>query len=452
MVDVTLPPPPGAEWPNRENRIGDLLRTVERRSFPRAGGRKAMLAEIDKLHQVIEHMAGLATPENFERMLQDLEAAEAAWRTAEAEVEIAQKELANLRAEIVETGDIAMLQEIGVYEYRHPMQDSQAYADSLKDIRDSMKQAVKDGKAVTATENVWTVDGSEARGRKMIKDTSKLLLRAYNSDANALVDKMRPYRLDASIKKLDQSRRTIDRLGEKPMSIAISDHYHELRTMELELVADWLVMKEEEKEEARAERERLREEAKARKEIEAERERLRKERTHYAQTIAKLRLEGGSEAEIAGLESELLDIDEAIDTVDFRAANINAGHVYVISNVGSFGARMVKIGMTRRLEPMDRVKELGDASVPFGYDLHALVFSEDAVGLERQLHDRFADQRVNLVNMRREFFYATPDDVRDALPEMGLTNIVTEFHSEALAEEWRASEATRRKEPSAEPI
>ena len=434
MVDVSLPPPPGTEWPNRENRIGELLRTVEHRSFPRAGGRKAMLAEIDNLHEVIERIAALATPDNFEMMLQDLETAEVALRTAEAEVEMAREELTNLRTEIVETGDIAMLQEIGVYEYRHPMQDSHAYADSLKDIRDSMKQAVKDGKAVTATQNVWTVDGSEARGRKMIKDTSKLLLRAYNSDANVLVDKMRPYRVDASIKKLDQSRRTIDRLGAKPMNIAISDHYHELRTMELELVADWLAMKEEEKEEARAER-----------------ERLRKERAHYAQTIAKLRSEGGSEAEIAGLESELLDIDEAIDTVDFRAANINAGHVYVISNVGSFGEKMVKIGMTRRLEPMDRVKELGDASVPFGYDLHALVFSEDAVGLERQLHDRFADQRVNLVNLRREFFYATPDNVREALPEMGLSNIVTEFHSEALAEEWRASESTRRKDPLARP-
>lgn len=443
MVDVSLPPPPGGEWSGRENRIRDLLKTVERRSFPRAGGRKAMIAEIDSLHSVIERIAAAATPENYELMLRDLEAAEEAWRTTETEVELAQKELSDLRAEIVETGDIAMLQEVGVYEYRHPMQDSQAYADSLKDIRDSMKQAVKDGEAVTATQNVWTVDGSEARGRKMIKDTSKLLLRAYNSDANALVDKMRPFRLEASIKKLDQARRVIDRLGEKPMNIAISDHYHELRKMELELVADWLVMKEEEKEEARAERERLREEAKARKEIEAERERLRKEKAHYAQTIAKLRSEGGSEAEIAGLEAELLDIEEAIETVDFRAANVNAGHVYVISNVGSFGERMVKIGMTRRLEPMDRVKELGDASVPFGYDLHALVFSEDAVGLERQLHDRFADQRVNLVNMRREFFYATPDDVRDALPEMGLSNIVTEFHSEALAEEWRASESTR---------
>ena len=94
---------------------------------------------------------------------------------------------------------------------------------------------------------------------------------------------------------------------------------------------------------------------------------------------------------------------------------MRAGHVYVISNVGAFGGNMVKIGMTRRLEPLDRVRELGDASVPFRYDVHAMIFSDDAVGLENHLHHRLAAHRVNLVNMRREFFRVSPADVRDIL-------------------------------------
>src|SRR6201999_1244228 len=100
--------------------------------------------------------------------------------------------------------------------------------------------------------------------------------------------------------------------------------------------------------------------------------------------------------------------DSAIAANDFRIANIRAGYVYVISNIGAFGPNIVKIGMTRRLDPMDRVRELGDASVPFRYDVHALHFSEDAVGVEAELHRRFAHGRVNRINLRREYFYTTP--------------------------------------------
>ena len=126
-----------------------------------------------------------------------------------------------------------------------------------------------------------------------------------------------------------------------------------------------------------------------------------------------------------------------IEKVDFRAANIRAGYVYVISNIGAFGDRMVKIGMTRRLEPMDRVRELGDASVPFGFDVHALFFSEDAVTVEADLHRRFADKRVNRVNTRREFFYASPAEVRDVLSEVA--GNLLEFTEEPEAEQYRLS-------------
>ncbi|WP_390479717.1 GIY-YIG nuclease family protein [Frankia casuarinae] len=113
----------------------------------------------------------------------------------------------------------------------------------------------------------------------------------------------------------------------------------------------------------------------------------------------------------------MADIDQAIEKNDYRIANIRAGYVYVISNIGVFGPHVVKIGLTRRLDPMDRVRELGDASVPFRYDVHALYFSKDAVTLENELHQAFADRRVNFANPRREFFFATPSEVRNVLLE-----------------------------------
>ena len=130
-----------------------------------------------------------------------------------------------------------------------------------------------------------------------------------------------------------------------------------------------------------------------------------------------MRAKGDDDA-VAAHEAELEKIQRAIEDVDYRAANIRAGYVYVISNIGSFGDGVVKIGLTRRVDPDVRVRELGDASVPFRFDTHALLFSKDAVGIEASLHQRLADRRVNRINTRREFFYATPEEVKAHLVEV----------------------------------
>jgi hypothetical protein len=170
--------------------------------------------------------------------------------------------------------------------------------------------------------------------------------------------------------------------------------------------------KEEERETARAERERLREERKVEMELAAAREQLDKERSHLVTVIEKLKASGETDPDLA---RKLTDVDNAIAQNDFRIANIRAGYVYVISNRGAFGQHVVKIGLTRRLEPLERIHELGDASVPFRFDVHAIYFSEDAVKLEAELHDHFAPRRVNWANERKEFFFATPAEVRDVL-------------------------------------
>lgn len=137
------------------------------------------------------------------------------------------------------------------------------------------------------------------------------------------------------------------------------------------------------------------------------------------------------------MAERLAAIDQAIADNDFRAANIRAGYVYVISNKGAFGEGVVKIGLTRRLEPSDRVHELGGASVPFRFDIHTIYFSEDAVTLENELHRHFARRALNRANSRKEFFFATPTEVRAVL-ESKVGNLM-EYSEDAEATEYNQS-------------
>ncbi|WP_027345269.1 DUF4041 domain-containing protein [Hamadaea tsunoensis] len=346
-----------------------------------------------------------------------------------------QAQLAQLRAQLVQTSIDVDLQEVGVYAYQHPLEDAVAYKARLADLTDHIKVMARGDGAVLAATG-WTVNGSMAEGRKMLKEYSKLMLRAYNAEADACVLRVQPHRVHTVIDRLTKVAETIAKLG-KTMGIRIAPEYHQLRVQEIRLTADYRSRLEEEKERVREERERQKEERAAALEFEREKARLAKERAHYENALAKLTANGNAAA-AAEMTAKLKEIDEAIAGVEAREANIRAGFVYVISNVGAFGPKMVKIGMTRRLEPEDRVRELGDASVPFRFDTHALIFSSDAVGLETRLHTMLRDRAVNKVNLRREFFYATPAEVRDLLREAASEHVL-QFHEEPEAVEWRQS-------------
>ena len=301
---------------------------------------------------------------------------------------------------------------------------------------------MKNGNAILAAER-FAYNNSLAQGRKMTADFSKLMLRTYNAEADNCVRSVRAGTVASAKQRLDRSVEAIAKLG-KMMEMRVSSEYHDLRLREIELTGDYQFKVQEEREAARAERERLREEKRAEAELQAERERLEKERDHYANALAKL-TEQGKDGEAGDLRDRLSALDRAIAQNDYRIANIRAGYVYVISNIGAFGEKVVKIGMTRRLEPRDRILELGDASVPFPFDTHLLHFSEDAVALENELHDIFADRRLNRVNLRREFFFITPQEVRAVLAEK-LGNIL-EFNDSPEASQyfqsrsaWPASE------------
>jgi hypothetical protein len=337
---------------------------------------------------------------------------------------------------VVELSDQQVLQDVGIYRYHHPLEDAAAYKDRLEAVNARIDEFVRSGRAVLASD-MFTFDGSLAKGRKMTADFSKLMLRAYNAEADNCVRSLRSGNVRTAKARLERAMAAIEKLG-AIMEMRVNPDYHQVRVEELELTADFQMKVQEERERAREQRAELREQQKVERELAAEREKLDKERAHYAGVLEQLR-EKGDDAAVAELEGRLHDIDAAIEANDYRAANIRAGYIYVISNVGALGPNVVKIGMTRRLEPRDRVRELGDASVPFLYDTHALFFSEDAITLENELHKAFADRRVNHVNARREFFFATPAEVREVLMGMEKVGGLLEFNEQPEAPEYHQS-------------
>ncbi|MBB5134758.1 hypothetical protein HNP84_004492 [Thermocatellispora tengchongensis] len=394
-------------------------------------GKKKLEAENAELRAWIDRLGAMEAVQ-VSAMVRDLYEQQAELGKA---IEDAGRRLMEVQRQIVLTEETALLQEVGVYEYRHPLTDAVAYKDRLAEIRSRIKAMARDGNAVVGATN-WQVNGSLAEGRRMVRDFSKLMLRAYNAEADNCVRTMRPYKLQSAIDRLEKAVQLIVKLG-KTMNIHVTVEYHRLRLLELELTADHLAKQEEEKERVRAQRERQREEEAARREFEREKARLRKEEAHYRAALSKV-LANGDEGAVAELKAKLEEIGAAVSDVEAREANIRAGYVYVISNVGAFGDNVIKIGMTRRLEPEDRVRELGDASVPFKFDTHALIFSDDAVGLEARLHAALSERRVNKVNLRREFFHATPAEVRELLEKIAGQHLL-EYRDLPEALEWRQS-------------
>lgn len=354
------------------------------------------------------------------------------------QVKASRRELDTLRTQTVDVRNAIDVAEFGLYDFAHPAEESAQLATELSAIRVDIRKCVTGKKATTAVSG-FTFNNSTAKGRTFVNDMSKMMLAAYNAEAENAIKTVRAGGLSTAQARLEKSADRVAKNG-RMIDLAITSTYHRLRMRELELAARHLAAVQAAKEAERAHREELREAKRAEDELRREREKLDKEREHYANALAALEARG-DEAGAAKLREKLAVIDQSIADVDYRAANVRAGYVYVISNYGSMGDRVVKIGMTRRLDPMDRVRELSDASVPFNFDVHALFFSEDAYGIEAMLHRHFADQRVNRINLRREFFYATPSEVLDALREHKVA--LVEYRTDADAEEFRASQALR---------
>lgn len=347
------------------------------------------------------------------------------------------------KSEIIWLDDKILVQDFGLYKPQFDFADSIGYKEKLSEIRIKQKELIKNKIAVSGNTN-WQVNGSASKGRKMVSDTQKLLLRAFNSECDELVAKVKYTNFDAFLNRIKKSAEAISKLG-AIMNISISDEYLDLKISELHLAFEYQTKKQEEKEAQKAAREEMREAAMLQKEIEEQRKKIEKEQTHYQTAYEKLlkQLEATpTDANLLQkkneLEAKLQDIDKAIKNIDYREANQRAGYVYIISNIGSFGENIYKIGMTRRLDPQDRIDELGDASVPFNFDVHAIIFSDDAPALETALHKAFEKRKLNMVNIRREFFNVTLDEIKDVIKKN--FDKTVEFIEVPDAEQYRISQ------------
>lgn len=348
-----------------------------------------------------------------------------------------------LKQEAIFFDDAITFQDFGLYTPRYSFVTAEEYKLQLDKIRTKQKEMIKLDTAIAGAKN-WTVDGSKSKGNKMIKDMKKLFLRAFNSDCEDVISKVKYNNYEMSLKKIHQSAESIEKLG-KMMSLYVTSQYINLKIDELHLAFEYQQKKQEEKELQKAARAEMREAAKLQKEIAEQRKKIEKEQTHYQTAYEKLLKQLSEAPDNADLlqrknelESQLSDIEKAMKNLDYREANQKAGYVYIISNIGAFGENVYKIGMTRRLDPQDRIDELGDASVPFNFDVHAMIFSDDAPALEAALHKAFEDRKLNMVNTRREFFNVTLDEIKEVVRKN--FDKTVEFIDIPDAEQYRVSQ------------
>ena len=334
--------------------------------------------------------------------------------------------------------------ELGIYRPKFDFQCSTDYKAAIERNIEKQKEMVRENKAVIC-KTTWTVNGSKRAGGTMVGKSIRLALRAFNNECEAIIGRVTWRNVDASRDRIRRAFDQITRLGTSEQ-IEITQDYLHLKLEQLALVHEHAAKLQEEKEEARRIRELERENARAQREIEEALRRTEEEEARYETALEQARAELQSDdtalmrARITELEAKLERARAEHQRAVSMAQITRSGYVYVISNIGSFGEKVFKVGMTRRIDPMERVCELGDASVPFGFDVHAMIWSEDAPRLERALHLRLDACRVNRINYRREFFACDMQRVREVLTECAPHATFTE---EIEAEQFRRSKALR---------
>jgi hypothetical protein len=339
--------------------------------------------------------------------------------------------------------------EYGVYEPHFNYDTSEKFKEAILRNKEKQKTLIKDEKAVQCFTN-WSVGSSQKKGEMMVKRNIKLTTRAFNGECDSLIGSVKWNNVETYEKRIDKSFDAINKMN-KSNDVHITTELLNLKHDELRLTHEYALKKQEEKEEQRRIREQIREEEKARRDFDKAIKETEKEEKMLQKAMEKARqeLKKSSNEEKAKYENQLnellLKLEEA-EAKNKRAISMaqqtKSGHVYVISNLGSFGENVYKIGMTRRLDPMDRVLELGDASVPFRFDVHAMIYSDNAPELENKLHKIFHKKRLNHVNLRREYFDITLEEIENVVKE-NYSEI--EFTKVAEASEYRESRVIRKK-------
>lgn len=409
---------------------------------------------ISKIKEENETLKSLMTPElqdavNLTNHIKELQNQEAALNQSIEEKNTTllslDNEIADRKKLIISFNDDISVQDFALYQPRYSFANSTQYKDRLAQIRDKQKDMIRANAAATG-DFTLLFNNSKAQGTKVVKDMQKLLIRAFNSECDEVINNVKYNNYDMSFRKITNSANQIAKLGQM-LKICITTDYYNLKIEELQLALEFQIKKQEEKEEQRQLRAEERERVRLERELEEQRKKIEKEQSHYQKALLSVlkQLEEPDKsndadllAKRAELENQLGVIDANLQELDYREANQKAGYVYIISNIGSFGKDVYKIGMTRRLEPMERVYELGDASVPFNFDVHAMIFTDDAPKLEAALHRAFEDRKLNMVNTRREFFNVTLDEIKEVI--MNNYDKTVEFVDVPDASQYRISQ------------
>ena len=340
------------------------------------------------------------------------------------------------------TSDINII-DYGIYKPIYNWEDSETYKKELEHVIDLQKEMIKNNTA-TICDTTWTINGSTVKGQSFVKNNTQLILRAFNGDCNAIMAKVRWDNYQLLLERLNRVYKKLNALGEKNC-IKISSSYFELKVRELNIICEYDLKKKAEKEEEKAIREERKEEEKALREIERERKKAEEEEIYYQKAIKKVQseVEKATGIKLEKLTEKIKYLQEQLKEAQLNkeraismAQQTRRGYVYVISNIGSFGRDIYKIGMTRRLDPIDRIRELSNASVPFPYDVHAMIFSEDAPSLEAKLHNIFDDLKVNKINGRKEFFHVKLSEIEKVISECGVS---FKMVNEPYARDYRES-------------
>lgn len=343
----------------------------------------------------------------------------------------------HLESQIIELNEIVLLQDFALYEPAYNFEHSEEYKTCLENNRKKQKSMIKNKTACFCPVE-WTINGKKRDGQKTLNNCIKQTLIAFNIECDNVINKVKFNNYDSMKKRIQKMFNKLNDLNSS-LYVQISHNYYNLKLDELTLSYEYEKKKQEEKEYLREQRAIQKENEKVEKELEEERKRITKEQLHYKKQLQSLneQIEHTENQDqknhigdkIADIKEQLSDLDAALTNIDYRRANERAGYVYIISNIGSFGEGIYKIGMTRRLEPTERIDELGSASVPFKFDIHALIFSDDAPSLETALHHAFADYRVNKVNNRKEFY---------KIPLKEIEKLVKQYHDKTVTFEYIA--------------
>lgn len=360
------------------------------------------------------------------------------------EIENKKLELNKIKKEISLANDEIGLQEFGFFERQYKFSESTKYKEKLDEIREKEKNLVKQGYAGRIISPL-TYNNSAKKGEAIQKQMIKAAIRGFNGEADSLLVKVTPTNIENKKKALVRSYEQLNKMYSKNL-IEITEQYLYYKKEELQISVEYELKKQEEKEILREQREKEKEDKKLQAEIAKKRKQISKDRDHFSQMVLNVRemLENASSDKIDELKKQLLEyeeklseLDEIEEDIDYREGHATAGYVYVISNVGSFGEDVYKIGVTRRLEPLERIRELSSASVPFQFDVHALIFSEQAFALETELHNQLSKYKVNKVNGRKEYFKVPFYEIKKILSNH--KELTIELNENADAFEYRQS-------------